>query len=89
MALKPNSERGKNGQTAEKIIQDLRRKTAGTPGVTVYLQSSQDLNIGGRGTVTQYQYTLTSDSLQDLEEWTPQLLVAMQICSFHVCLVLM
>ncbi len=78
MALKPNDEREKTGQTAEKIIQDLRRKTAGTPGVTVYLQASQDLNIGGRGTVTQYQYTLTSDSLKDLEEWTPQLLLAMQ-----------
>ncbi len=78
MALKPNDQREKTGQTAEKIIQDLRKKTAGTPGVTVYLQASQDLNIGGRGTVTQYQYTLTSDSLKDLEEWTPQLLLAMQ-----------
>ncbi len=78
MALKPNNQREKTGQTAEKIIQDLRKKTAGTPGVTVYLQASQDLNIGGRGTVTQYQYTLTSDSLKDLEEWTPQLLLAMQ-----------
>ena len=78
MALKPNDEREKTGQTAEKIIQDLRKKTAGTPGVTVYLQASQDLNIGGRGTVTQYQYTLTSDSLKDLDEWTPKLLLAMQ-----------
>ncbi len=78
MALKPNDEREKTGQTAEKIIQDLRKKTAGTPGVTVYLQASQDLNIGGRGTVTQYQYTLTSDSLKELEDWTPQLLLAMQ-----------
>ncbi len=78
MALKPNDEREKTGQTAEKIIQDLRKKTAGTPGVTVYLQASQDLNIGGRGTVTQYQYTLTSDSLKDLEEWTPKLMLAMR-----------
>ena len=78
LALEPDSERQKNGQTAEKIINDLRRKTAGVPGVQLYLQAAQDLNIGGRGTVTQYQYTLTSDSLSDLETWSPQLLAAMQ-----------
>ena len=78
IALAPDKERLKSGQSAEKIINDLRRKTTGVPGVQLYLQAAQDLNIGGRGTVTQYQYTLTSDSLSDLETWTPQLMAAMQ-----------
>ena len=78
LALQPDEEREKTGQTAEKIINDLRRKTAGVPGVQLFLQAAQDLNIGGRGTVTQYQYTLTSDNLSDLETWSPILLAAMQ-----------
>ena len=75
--LSPDAERQKSGQTAEKIIGDLRRKTAGFPGVTLYLQSAQELNIGGRGSVTQYQYTLTTENLADLNEWSPKLMEAM------------
>ena len=75
--LAPDAERQKNGQTAEKIIGDLRRKTAGFPGVMLYLQSAQELNIGGRPSVTQYQYTLTTESLAELNEWSPKLMEAM------------
>ena len=78
MALDPDVERQKSGQTAEKIINDLRRKTAGVPGVSVYLQSAQELNIGGRPTATQYQYTLTCENLAELTEWTPRLMASMQ-----------
>jgi len=78
MSLGPDAERLKTGQSAEKIIADLRKKTAGIPGVTLFLQSAQDLNIGARGSATQYQYTLTSLSLADLDEWGPKLMDAMQ-----------
>jgi hydrophobe/amphiphile efflux-1 (HAE1) family protein len=78
MSLAPDAERQKSGQSAEKIINDLRRKTAGIPGVALYLQSSQELNIGARGSATQYQYTLTSENLQELNEWGPKLMAAMQ-----------
>jgi multidrug efflux pump len=81
MALEPDAERqpgGKfAGQTSEKIIDDLRSKANQIPGATLYLQSAQDLQIGGRGTVTQYQYTLTSENLNDLYSWSPRLLDAM------------
>jgi multidrug efflux pump len=68
----------KPGAHAEDVIARLRPQTSGFPGVTLYLQSSQELNIGGRSSATQYQYTLTADSTADLDTWAPQLMAAMQ-----------
>jgi multidrug efflux pump len=78
ISLKPDAERQKNGDGAEAIINRLRPKTAGIPGATLFLQSQQELRIGGRGTATQYQYSLTAESLKDLDEWAPKLMAAMQ-----------
>jgi multidrug efflux pump subunit AcrB len=78
LALKPNSERQKVGDTSEVILNRLRPKTSGIPGVQLFLQSQQELNIGGRSSATQYQYTLTSDNLNELNEWSPKLMAAMQ-----------
>ena len=78
MALDPDAERIRKGQTADEIMADLRTKTADIPGVQVFLQSQQDLNIGARGTATQYQYTLTSQNLSELNEWAPKLLDEIQ-----------
>jgi multidrug efflux pump subunit AcrB len=78
MTLDPDAERLKKGQGAEEMIADLRDKTTGIPGVQLFLQSQQDLNIGARGTATQYQYTLTSANLAELNEWAPKLLEEMQ-----------
>jgi multidrug efflux pump len=78
LALEPDAEREKHGYTAEEIITSLRRKTAGMPGVQLYLQAAQDLNIGGRSSATQYQYTLTSENLPELYEWAPRLMEAMR-----------
>ena len=41
--LKPDAERQKTGDSAEVVINRLRPKTAGIPGVTLYLQSQQEL----------------------------------------------
>ncbi len=76
--LKPDAERQKTGDTAEVILNRLRPKTAGVPGVQLYLQSQQELNIGGRMSATQYQYSLTSDNLDELNTWAPKLMAAMQ-----------
>ena len=78
ISLKPSEERLKTGDSADAVINRLRPKTAGFPGVTLYLQSSQELRIGGRNTATQYQYSLASDNLKDLDEWAPKLMAAMQ-----------
>jgi multidrug efflux pump len=78
VVLKPEDQRLKTGDTADKIINRLRPKTTNIPGVKFYLSASQELNIGGRSSATQYQYTLTADNQDDLDTWSPQLMAAMQ-----------
>ncbi len=73
--LKPLEERKAN---AFQIIARLRRKLAAIPGATVYLQAYQDIQIGARMSGSQFQYTLESDNISELEEWAPQVLAAMR-----------
>ena len=75
MALKPLNER-KVG--AGQIINRLRPKLAVVPGATVFVQAGQDLRIGGRQSNAQYQYTIQSDTLDDLVKWGPILLQQMR-----------
>jgi hydrophobe/amphiphile efflux-1 (HAE1) family protein len=77
MSLKPDAERQKKGDTAQVIVDRLRPKVSNIPGAILYLQAFQDLRIGGRNTATEYQYTLTADSLKDLNEWGSKLKDAM------------
>ncbi len=60
--------------TADDVINRLRGKLAVVPGATLYLQSYQDLTIGGRQSNAQYQYTLQGEDLNELNTWAPQLL---------------
>jgi multidrug efflux pump len=77
MSLKPDAERHKTGDTAQVIVDRLRPKVSNLPGAILYLQAFQDLRIGGRNSATEYQYTLTADSLKDLNEWGSKLKDAM------------
>ncbi|MEQ1352756.1 MAG: multidrug efflux RND transporter permease subunit [Candidatus Acidiferrum sp.] len=69
--LKPLGERK---LSADQVIGRIRRKTAKIPGAALYLQSVQDLSIGGRFGGAQYQYTLQADNLNDLNHWAPILM---------------
>jgi multidrug efflux pump len=60
--------------TADDVINRLRGELAVVPGATLILQSAQDLTIGGRFGNAQYQYTLQSANLDDLNNWAPRLL---------------
>jgi multidrug efflux pump len=71
ITLKPLSERK---ISADAIINRLRGKLATVPGATLYMQAAQDLVIGGRQSNAQFQYTLSSDNLQTLDLWAPQVL---------------
>jgi multidrug efflux pump len=75
VTLKPLSER-KLG--ADEVIARLRGKLTAIPGATLFLQSVQDLRIGGRGSSAQYQYTLQGDDLAELDEWAPRVLQRMR-----------
>jgi len=76
VSLKPLEER-KDKSNADDIINRLRPKLSRTPGVVAYLQSQQELNIGGRQSATQYQYTLSADSVSDLNHWAPLMMAQM------------
>lgn len=58
----------------ERVLARLRSKLSGITGATLYMQSAQDLTIGGRMSAAQFQYTMSSDSLQDLATWTPRIM---------------
>jgi len=56
----------------DEIIARLRPKLARVPGINLFLQSFQDVRVGGRQARTQYQYTLQDADLQELREWAPR-----------------
>ncbi|MDM8358433.1 multidrug efflux RND transporter permease subunit [Pandoraea communis] len=58
--------------SADQVIARLRSKLAKEPGAMLYLQSVQDIRVGGRSSNAQYQYTLQADDLQQLREWEPK-----------------
>ncbi len=64
--------------SADQVINRLRGKVGRIPGATLYMQAAQDLRIGGRGGNSQYQFTLQSDKLADLNEWAPKLLTKLK-----------
>jgi hydrophobe/amphiphile efflux-1 (HAE1) family protein len=75
MSLKPLEERK---VSATQVIDRLRPKLAEVPGATLYLQAVQDISVGGRLGAGEYQYTIQSDNLQDLNRWGPVLLAKMR-----------
>ncbi|MGN6110612.1 MAG: efflux RND transporter permease subunit [Kofleriaceae bacterium] len=75
MALLPRDERDVDAQA---VIGRLRRALGRLPVASVFLQASQDVRIGGRMANAQYQYTIQSDSVDELTRWGPLLLARMK-----------
>jgi len=61
--LKPRSQRS---ELVNEIIEDLRPKLAGFPGMRVYLQNPPTIQIGGQVTKSLYQFSLQSPDKQEL-----------------------
>jgi hydrophobe/amphiphile efflux-1 (HAE1) family protein len=59
--------------SADEIIARLRPKLAEIGGIALFLQAAQDINVGGRSSKTQYQYTLQDSNLDELNHWSPLL----------------
>ncbi|WP_407178864.1 efflux RND transporter permease subunit [Bradyrhizobium sp. STM 3562] len=64
--------------SADGVIARLRHQLAAVPGATLFLQSVQDIRVGGRASNAQFQYTLQSPTLEELNEWTPKIVAALQ-----------
>jgi len=71
ISLKPLDERK---ISSDMIINRLREKLAVVPAATLYLQSAQDLVVGGRTTNAQFQYALSTYRLKDLSKWVPRVM---------------
>jgi HAE1 family hydrophobic/amphiphilic exporter-1 len=67
IALKPNGTRAPISEVMARLSQQMSAIT----GVQLFMQSVQDINIGGRLTATQYQYTLTDVDFSELNRWAP------------------
>src|SRR5262249_2574062 len=70
IALRPRNQRK---ASADQIIARLRPKLLSVPGIALYLQSVQDVRIGGRFARTQYQYTLQDANLDELMAFAPRM----------------
>jgi hydrophobe/amphiphile efflux-1 (HAE1) family protein len=71
IVLKPFDQRR---ATADQIIERLRPKLAAVPGISTFLQSIQNVQVGGRLSRTQYQYTLQDTDFDELNLWAPKVL---------------
>ena len=70
IALKPRAERG---ESSIAVIQRLRRTANVVPGMTVTFQNVQNINITGRVSKSEFQYSLQSSDTQALYELAPQM----------------
>ena len=73
LRLKPADERSLdiNG-----IIQELRAKFAAVPGLRTYIQNPPSIQVGGRQSKAQYQYTLQSIDTAALYDWSGKVMTA-------------
>ena len=69
IALKPRKER----EPAAVVMLRLRQKATQVPGIQAFFQSIQNLNIGGRPSKSQYQYTLQSGDTKSLYRLAPEM----------------
>ena len=67
--LKPRAER----QPMKLVVEGLRKKLREVPGISAYMQPTQNLQLGGRPSKAQYQYILQSVQAGELNEWALKL----------------
>jgi multidrug efflux pump len=73
--LKPLAERR---SSATQVLARLRKATQKVPGIALFGQARQDVQIGARVSKTQYQYTLQDPDVAELFAWAPRILRQLQ-----------
>jgi multidrug efflux pump len=76
VTLKPRQKR----DSVAVVTTRLREKLAQVSGARLYLQPMQDIHIGGRQSLSQYQFTLQADDTSQVLTWTPRLVEALRKC---------
>ena len=74
VSLKPQKERDPIGVVAAR----LRAKLVQVSGARLFLMPMQDIHIGGRQSLSEYQYSLQADETSQVLEWGPKLLSALR-----------
>ena len=70
ITLKPRVERSVR---LDEIIDRLQRSVAAIPGMIVYFQPVQDIQVGTQTSSAKYQYTLTGTDAQAVSDWSVKL----------------
>jgi multidrug efflux pump len=70
ITLKPRDDRKAH---VDEIVVRLKQTVANVPGMTVYFQATQDIQISTRASRAQYQYTLMSTDRDEVVEWADKL----------------
>ena len=74
VTLKPQPDRDPIAAVAAR----LRAKLVQVSGARLFLQPMQDIHIGGRQSLSEYQYSLQADETSEVLEWGPKLLTALR-----------
>ncbi len=75
MTLKP---RGQRREDVAEVAARLRQSVASIPGLTIYFQPVQDVQISTQSSRSQYQYTLTGTDAALVSEWANKLVAEMR-----------
>jgi multidrug efflux pump len=70
ITLKPREQRS---STINEVIAQLQQATSQTPGLTVFFQSVQDIQISTKISRAQYQYTLVGSDAAEVSSWSSKL----------------
>ena len=73
--LKPLAERRAD---ASEVVRRLQQRTGGIEGIRLFLQPVQDLTVDARVSRTQYSFTLEDPDAEELYEWAPRVVQALQ-----------
>jgi multidrug efflux pump len=74
ITLKPRNQRA----GADEIIARISNEVQKVEGITLFMQSVQDLQIDNRVSQTQYQYTLEDADSKELAQWAPQVVAKLK-----------
>ncbi len=74
IGLKPRGER----KSMDAVLEQLRRKANGIPGLSVYFSPVQNLRLGGKPSKSRYQYVLQSVRADELTDWSEKLQAKMR-----------
>jgi len=75
MTLRP---RGERKDDVSDVVARLKQRVAGIPGMTIYFQPVQDVQISTRSSRSQYQYTLTGTDAAEVGLWAKKLIAEMR-----------